>query len=101
MIQTLVSATTFLAALASTLAACFWYRAAQVESPPDMLLGSSGLRSAAIPNAPDSFVDATPLVKYARESGQRNKLAALCSAAAAFFAGLAAALGTYVSWTGC
>ena len=31
MIQTLVSATTFLAALASALAACFWYRAAQVE----------------------------------------------------------------------
>jgi hypothetical protein len=33
-------------------------------------------------------VDATPLIEYAQESGRRNKIAALWSAAAALFTGL-------------
>jgi hypothetical protein len=77
----------------------FLYRAAQVEAPPAVLLGSSGYASRANPFAPNAAVDAQPLVKYAQESARRNKVAASWSAAAAFFAFLACALGVWVSWT--
>jgi hypothetical protein len=74
----------FLAAVASALAAYFWYRASQVQAP-------SG--DADYGNGSNAFVDAAPLVEYARESGRRNKIAALCSAAAALFAFLSWVLG--------
>ena len=97
MIQNLVSATTFLAALASALAAYFWYHAAMVDPPPTVLTGSSRWASRANPDAPNAVVDATPLIKFAKESGRRNKVAALWSAAAASFAFLGWALGAYAS----
>lgn len=91
MIQVLSIATTFLAAVCSALAAYHWYRAAQVEAPIK-LEGVSGWGG-------PTTVDATPLAEFASESGRRNKVAALWSAAAGAFAGLAWALGTYLSWT--
>jgi hypothetical protein len=78
-----VPAFNFLAALLSLIAAICWYQAAQVKAPPKVLVGSFGW--AGDDNAPNGGVDATPLVKYAQESGQRNKVAALSSAAAALF----------------
>jgi hypothetical protein len=57
-----------------------------VKDPPKALLGSFGW--AGPDNAPNAGVDATPLVEYAQESGRRNKIAALWSAAAALFVSL-------------
>ena len=87
-----------LAALSSALAAFFWYRASQVEGP-SALLGTSGLRSAADSSGMDTLVNTGPLIEFAQESGRRNKIAALWSAAAALFAFLGWALGTWLSWT--
>ena len=73
-----------LAALSSAVAAFFWYRASQVQAPPTALLGNSGLDVG-------GDVDVTSFVEYVQESGRRNKIAALCSAATALFA--------FLSWT--
>jgi hypothetical protein len=43
------------------------------------------------------MINTNPLVEFAKESGRRNKVAALWSAAAAFFAFLGWALGAYVA----
>ena len=85
MIQNLISATTFLAALASALAAYFWYRPSQVEAPKSLVVS--------VPLSGPAWINTGPLIEFAMESGRRNKVAALCSAAAAFFAGLSAILG--------
>jgi hypothetical protein len=98
MIQNLVSASAFLAALSSVLAAYFWYRAAKVRAPAAMLQGFS-VWGSHTRFAPHAGVDASPMVEYARESGRRNKVAALWSAVAALFAFLGWGLGAYVSWT--
>ena len=73
-----------LAAISSGLAAYFWFQASQVELPP-ALVGK------AFTNA--FVMDTTLLDKWAQESGRRNKIAALWSAAAAFFTFLAWVLG--------
>lgn len=101
MIQNLVSVFSFLAAAASAFAAYFWFRASLVPAPPAMLHGSAAWASRTQPGRPNASVDASQVVEYARESGRRNKVAALWSMAAAIFAGLAAALGAYASWKGC
>ena len=74
-----------LAALSSLLAAVFWYRASQVEAP-ETLHGGAGWGGPVT-------VDASPLVNFVRESGRRNKVAALYSAAAALCAFLSWGLG--------
>jgi len=78
-------ASNILAAISSFLAAYFWYQASQVEAPPKKLTGKNYTNAVA--------VDTEPLIKWAQESGRRNKIAALWSAAAAAFAFLAWALG--------
>jgi hypothetical protein len=88
-----ITLSNFLAALSSALAAFFWYRAAQVQAPPNALFGVSGFADANYGNGFNSFVDAKPLVEYAQDSGRRNKIAALWSAAAALFAFLAWCFG--------
>jgi hypothetical protein len=88
-IAVIASATSLLAAICSAFAAYHWYRAAQVEDPPTALLGSTGWDVGV-------GVDASPLVKYAQESAKRNKTAALWSAAAAAFAGVAWVLGLFI-----
>jgi hypothetical protein len=70
-----------LGAVSSLIAAVWWYRASQVEAPGE-LRGDVGYRG--------------PAVEYARESGRRNKIAALWSAAAALFTGLT----WFVRWGG-
>jgi hypothetical protein len=97
MIQILVSAANLFAAVSSALAAYHWYHASQVVAPRE-LRGFSMWSSRDNPG-PNVGVDAGPLVEFARESGRRNKVAALWSAAAALFAFVAWALGTWVSWT--
>jgi hypothetical protein len=77
-------ASNILAAISSFLAAVFWYRASQVE-PPKALVGKTYTGA--------SVVDTTPLVKWAHDSGRRNKIAAIWSAWAAAFVFLAWALG--------
>jgi hypothetical protein len=89
----LITLLDLLAALSSLLAAVFWYRASQVEAPPSALVGSSGWADDT--GAPNAAVDASPLVKFVKESGRRNKVAALCSAAAALFACLSWGLGLF------
>jgi hypothetical protein len=85
-----------LAAVSSLLAAVFWYWASQVEGPPSALVGSSGWDGIAPSGlGPNTAVDASPLVKFVKESGRRNKVAALCSAAAALFACLSWGLGLF------
>jgi hypothetical protein len=76
-----IPAFNLLAALSSALAAFFWFRASQVEAPRQL--------HGEVAYGGPATVDASPLVEYAQESGRRNKAAALCSAAAAFFAFLA------------
>ena len=92
MIQGIVSTANLLAAISSAFAAFYWYRAAKVKEPRRALQGSFGWGGV-------GGVDATPLDEYAQESGRRNKVAALWSAAAALFAFLAWAQGAWVSWT--
>ena len=87
MIQLAINASSFLAAVSSALAAFFWYRASQVEAPKD-LVGSAPMGGPVV-------VNTRPLVEFAKESGRRNKVAALWSAAAAFFAFLAWGLGMF------
>jgi hypothetical protein len=83
-----VPAFNFLGALTSLLAAICWYQAAQVKAPPSALFGIAGFADADYGNGSNAFVDATPLVEYAQRSGQRNRVAALCSASAALLMGL-------------
>jgi hypothetical protein len=98
-----IPALNFLGALSSLLAAFYWFRASQVKAPPKALLGvaplaDSEFRTNAVVdcgNGSNAFVDATPLVEYAQESGRRNKTAALWSAAAALFMGLT----WFLPWT--
>lgn len=80
-----ISAFTLLAAVSSALAAFYWYRASQVDAPRE--LRGTALIGGSVP------INTRPLVEFARESGRRNKVAALWSAAAAFFAFLSWALG--------
>ena len=49
-------------------------------------------------NGSNAFVDATPLVEYAQESGRRNKIAALWSAAAALFTGVTWFVPWIIGW---
>jgi hypothetical protein len=70
----------FLGAVSSLIAAIWWYRASQVETSEE-LHGDVRYGGPAI-------VDTRPLLEYTRESGRRNKIAALWSAAAALFTGL-------------
>jgi hypothetical protein len=100
MIHNLISATSLIAAIASAFAADFWFRASQVPAPPAALLGHSFLGSRTRPG-PTAAVDASPLVKYAQESGRWNKIAAWCSAVAALFACIAALLTACASSTIC
>ena len=69
--------------ITSALAAYFWYQASQVKAPPKALHGNHGWDVGV-------GVDATPLVQYAQDSGERNKIAALWGAGAALF--------TFQSW---
>jgi hypothetical protein len=80
----------FLGAVSSLIAAVWWYRASQVEAPGE-LRGDVGYGGPAI-------VDTRPLVEYARESGRRNKIAALWSAAAALFTGLTWFVPWIIGW---
>ena len=89
----LITLSNFLAALSSALAAFFWYRAAQVQAPPNALFGVSGFADANYGNGFNSFVDAKPLVEYAQDSGRKNLVAATWSAVAALFAFLSLSLG--------
>jgi hypothetical protein len=89
MIAHLTTLSNFLAALSSGLAAYFWYRASRVEAPGEL--------RAPVPYGGTAIVDAAPLVKYAQESGRRNKIAALWSASAALFTVLAWGLGALTS----
>jgi hypothetical protein len=93
-------ASNFLAAISSALAAVFWYWASQVEPPntlpafapsADLEFRTNGTTD--FGNGANAFVDTAPLVKWAQQSGRRNKIAALWSAAAAAFTFLAWALG--------
>jgi hypothetical protein len=86
MMAHLITLSNFLAALSSALAAVFWYRAAMVEGPRE-LSGQWSFGGVGI--------DTGPLVEFAKESGRRNKVAALCSMSAALFAGLGAGLGLF------
>jgi len=72
-----------LGAVSSLIAAVWWYRASQVEAPGE-LRGDVGYRG--------------PAVEYARESGRRNKIAALWSAAAALFTGLTWFVPWMIGW---
>jgi hypothetical protein len=72
----LSTASNFLAALSSAPAAYFWYQASQVKAPTYGYGVGGG-------------ADAKSVIEYAQESGRRNKIAALWSAAAAAFAFLA------------
>jgi hypothetical protein len=85
MIAYLTTLLNALAALSSALAAYFWYQASRVEAPGE-------LRGEVMYDGP-AIVDTRPLVEYAQESGRRNKIAALWSAAAALFAFLSWGLG--------
>lgn len=98
MIQAIISAATFLAAVCSALAAYHWFQASRVEAP-ETLIGTApfDLEIAPIGSQVDVVVDTKPLVEYARESAKRNKVAALWSATAATCAGLAWALGLFNS----
>ena len=80
----LITLSIFLAARSSVLAAFFWYRAAMVEGPRK-LSGQWSFGGVGI--------DTGPLLEFAKESGQRNKVAALWSASAALFAFLSWGLG--------
>jgi hypothetical protein len=77
-----------LGALSSLLAAFYWYRVSQVEAPPNAFFGVGPFPDANYGNGSNIFVDASPLVKYTQDSGRKNKIAALWSAAAALFMGL-------------
>jgi hypothetical protein len=96
MMQLAISASNLLAAVCSALAAYHWYRASQVKDPPTALVGYAGWYSREQPG-PNAGVDASPVVKYARESAKRNKTAALWSAFAAGFAGLGWVLELFTS----
>jgi hypothetical protein len=98
MIAHLITLSNALAALSSALAAYFWYQASQVQAPPKILMGGSSWYHPEL-NPQNASIDATPLVEFAKESGRRNKVAALWSMSAAIFAFLGWALGAWVSWT--
>jgi hypothetical protein len=89
-IQLAISLLTALAALTSGRAALLWYRAAQLEAPPQPLTGKNHTNRVA--------VDITPLVEWSQESGRRNKAAARWSAAAAGLGFLAGMLSAYAAW---
>lgn len=99
MIHNLITAITLLAGIASAFAAYFWFRASQVPAPPPAQPGFAVWGSRTHPDAPNVSVDASLLVEYVQESGRLNKIAASCSAAAAFFACLAALLSACASST--
>lgn len=90
-----IPALNFLGALSSLLAAFYWYRASQVEAPPNALFGVGPFPDADYGNGSNIFVNASPFVEYAQESGRRNKIAALWSAAAGLFMGLT----VFLPWT--
>ena len=90
MIHLLNSGSDLLAAFTAAIAAYYWYRAAQVEAPASL----QGLAAMGGP----VMVNTKPLIEFAHESGRRNKAAALCSAAAAFFAFISWAVSAYVSY---
>jgi hypothetical protein len=76
-----------IAAVASGIAAYWWYRSAQVDYPPTLSGGSPG--SAA-------FVSTAPLVRAVDETSRRNKIAAGWSAVAAVLLAVSAICGAFV-----
>jgi hypothetical protein len=93
MIAHLITLSNLLAAICSALAAYYWFRATQVKDPPAALLGSFGYGTRTLPFKPTAGVDLTPLVKWAKDSGKANRVAATWSALAALFAFLSWGLG--------
>jgi hypothetical protein len=96
-LQLAISLLTAAAGLTSGRAAWLWYLASQVNAP-QILDGFSVWTSRADPKRPNISVDATPIIKFAQESGRRNKAAARWSAAAAALAFLAGLLSAYAAW---
>lgn len=75
------------AAVASGIAAYWWYRSAQVDYPP-MLSGGSPHGAA--------FVFTAPLVRAVDETSRRNKIAASWSAVVAVLLAVPAICGAFV-----
>ncbi len=91
----LFSAFNFFAAVSSLLAAFYWYRASQVGDLPNALVGATGWGSRK-DQKPNAAVDASQLVKFVKESGRRNTVAAQWSAGAASFMFLSWTLGLFL-----
>ena len=72
-----------LAGLAGLIAAWYWHRSAQVEAPPFQKLAS-------VMTGPDGE---TPINRWARETAERNRVAALWTAASVILAAASSVVG--------
>jgi hypothetical protein len=94
----LITLLNLLAAVCSAFAAYHWWQATRVKDPPPALQGSGGAwttRTPGAPFTPNTAVDSTPLVEWAKESGKANRVAATWSAWAALFMFLSWGFGLF------